>query len=88
MLAEAACGPLRHGVVGAEAPAKPAKPARAPAAKAVKPKDEPLPWEEDEAPASPARPLRAADKEAEKQGKPAPRSTVASKPRARQRKTA
>ncbi|HEU4884559.1 MAG TPA: Ku protein [Longimicrobium sp.] len=68
-----------------EAPAKPAaKPARVPAAKAPKPKDEPLPWEDD-APARPARPLRAAAREAEKPAKPA---TAASKPRAKQRKTA
>ncbi|HEX2208501.1 MAG TPA: Ku protein [Longimicrobium sp.] len=73
-----------------EAPAKPAKarPARA-AAKAATPRDEPLPWE-DEAPARPARPARAsAAKEADKPAKPAPRSAVAaSKPRAKQRKTA
>jgi DNA end-binding protein Ku len=73
-----------------EAPAKPAKPARA-AGKTAKAAPSPamddvLPWE-DEAPARPARPVRAsAEKQVEK---PAPRSAVAaSKPRAKQRKTA
>ncbi|MBW3572220.1 MAG: Ku protein [Gemmatimonadetes bacterium] len=53
--------------------------------------DDLLPWE-DEAPTKPARkPARAAAKEAEKPAKPAkpaPRSTAASKPRSKQRKTA
>lgn len=75
-----------------EAPARPAKRA---SAKAAKPAPAPaptmddvvLPWE-DEAAAKPARPVRAAAREVEKP-KPAPRSAVAaSKPRAKQRKTA
>jgi DNA end-binding protein Ku len=77
-----------------EAPAKPAKPARASgkAARAAPPPtmDDVLPWE-DEAPAKPARPAaRGAGKPAgEPIAKPAPRSAVAaSKPRAKQRKTA
>ncbi|WP_420127964.1 Ku protein [Longimicrobium sp.] len=77
-----------------EAPAKPARPARV-AAKAPKvapapTMDDVLPWE-DEAPAKPARPAaRGAGKPAgEPIAKPAPRSAVAaSKPRAKQRKTA
>jgi DNA end-binding protein Ku len=77
-----------------EAPAKPAKPARASgkAPKAASPPtmDDVLPWE-DEAPARPARPAaRGSGKPAgEPIAKPAPRSSVAaSKPRAKQRKTA
>jgi DNA end-binding protein Ku len=77
-----------------EAPAKPARPARA-SAKAAKAApaptmDDVLPWE-DEAPARPARPAaRGAGKAAgEPVAKPAPRPAVAaSKPRAKQRKTA
>lgn len=76
-----------------EAPAKPSKPARA-SGKAAKPApaptmDDVLPWE-DEAPARPARPAaRGSGKPTgEPIAKPAPRSAVASKPRAKQRKTA
>lgn len=50
--------------------------------------DDVLPWE-DEAPAKPAKPARPAARAPEPPAKPAPRSTVAaSKPRAKQRKTA
>ena len=77
-----------------EAPAKAARPARASgkAAKAAPAPamDDVLPWE-DEAPAVPARPAaRGSGKAAgEPIAKPAPRSAVAaSKPRAKQRKTA
>ncbi|HYR09952.1 MAG TPA: Ku protein [Longimicrobium sp.] len=77
-----------------EAPARPAKPVR-PAGKAAKAApaptmDDVLPWE-DEAPAKPARPAaRGSGKPAgEPIAKPAPRPAVAaSKPRAKQRKTA
>jgi DNA end-binding protein Ku len=77
-----------------EAPAKAARPARA-SAKAAKAApaptmDDVLPWE-DEAPARPARPAaRGAEKAAgDPVAKPAPRPAVAaSKPRAKQRKTA
>jgi DNA end-binding protein Ku len=76
-----------------EAPAKPARPARA-SGKAAKAAPSPtmddvLPWE-DEAPAKLARPAaRGSGKAAaEPIAKPAPRSAVASKPRAKQRKTA
>lgn len=72
------------------APRKPRKAkaeAPAPAAPVVS-DDDVLPWE-DEAPAKAAKPARPAAKAAEKPAKPAPRSTVAaSKPRAKQRKTA
>jgi DNA end-binding protein Ku len=77
-----------------EAPARPAKPARAsgkaPRAAPAPTMDDVLPWE-DEAPARPARPAaRGSGKPAgEPIAKPAPRSAVAaSKPRAKQRKTA
>jgi DNA end-binding protein Ku len=77
-----------------EAPAKPAKPARASGkvakAAAAPSMDDVLPWE-DEAPAKPARPAaRGSGKPAgEPIAKPAPRPAVAaSKPRAKQRKTA
>ena len=76
-----------------EAPAKPAKPARA-AGKAAKAApaptmDDVLPWE-DEAPAKLARPAARGTAKAagEPIANPAPRPAVASKPRARQRKTA
>jgi DNA end-binding protein Ku len=66
------------------------KPKKAAAASKAAPKvdDDVLPWE-DEAPAKPARPARPAARAAEAPAKPAPRSAVAaSKPRAKQRKTA
>jgi DNA end-binding protein Ku len=68
------------------------KPRKAAAAKpeAAKPDDDVLPWE-DEAPAKapkPARAARASAKDEDDAAKPAPRSTAASKPRSKQRKTA
>lgn len=68
-------------------PARAAKPKAAPAAPAAS-EDDAFPW--DDAPAKPSRPARAAGKAAgEPIAKPAARpATAASKPRAKQRKTA
>ncbi len=74
----------------------PKKPKKAAAASVPPADDTPLPWEDDAPAEAPKRPARASAKAAEKPAKPAaavakpaPRSTVAaSKPRAKQRKTA
>lgn len=75
-----------------EAPAarapRPSRAASKPKAAPAAADDDAFPWE-DEAPAKPAKPVPASAKAAgEPIAKPAPRSAVASKPRAKQRKTA